>query len=73
MLEGVGARKVFELDWWDEVRMDGLTFIATQRTTGPLAPCLTGIRACGLAGCCSRNTLGSGFRVILVILMILLR
>ena len=29
LLEGVGAKKVFELDWWDEVRMDGLTFIAT--------------------------------------------
>ena len=29
LLEGVGARKVFELDWWDEIRMNDLTFIAT--------------------------------------------
>ena len=29
LLEGVGARKVFELDWWDEIRMDDITFIAT--------------------------------------------
>ena len=29
LLEGVGARKVFELDWWDEIRMNDLSFIAT--------------------------------------------
>ena len=29
LLEGVGARKVFEMDWWDEIRMDDMTFIAT--------------------------------------------
>ena len=29
LLEGVGARKVFELDWWDEMRMDDMKFIAT--------------------------------------------
>ena len=29
LLEGVGARKVFELDWWDEIRMNDFTFIAT--------------------------------------------
>ena len=29
LLEGVGARKVFELDWWDEIRINDFTFIAT--------------------------------------------
>ena len=29
LLEGVGVSKVFELDWWDEMRMDDITFIAT--------------------------------------------
>jgi len=29
LLESVGATEVFELDWWDQVQTDDLTFIAT--------------------------------------------
>jgi len=29
LVESVGVKKVFELDWWDEIRVNDLTFIAT--------------------------------------------
>ena len=73
MLEGAGARKVFELDWWDEVRLGDIKFIATPAYHWSARSLLDRNKSLWASWMISRKTLGFGLGVILVTLMILLR